>query len=149
MFQPALLFNFDRNMCENMAAEVLRTLLESEKAWRKNSPEWQRKIDRWEEWKILQQERARHPTVVRKKDAEDMIRTEDRSWESTFDPKDPSPQFTFTGLSRSYGKREFTEDLYDLSRRAHLPEWAIPALRRGVGVHHAGMNKNYRNLVER
>jgi hypothetical protein len=68
------------------------------------------------------------------------------SWESSFDPKDPSPQFSFAGTS--YAKKELLADISSL-RWTSTPDFLFRALRRGVAVHHSGMNKTYRVLVER
>ncbi|THH15047.1 hypothetical protein EW146_g5371 [Bondarzewia mesenterica] len=147
---PALLFNFDRSECEEMAMTIVQVLEEGEQAWRAKSEEWKTKIDRWEEWKVIEKERARRLSKMRKDELEESKKMEDLSWESSFDPADPSPQFTFSTFPRGYGKQDLLEDIVDLlRRRITLPTWAVPALRRGVGVHHAGMNKAYRSLVER
>lgn len=146
--QPALLFNFDRKNCEAMAEYLLDQLTLAEYQWRESSPEWARKITRFEAWQAREKERARALARLQKADKEESQRTEDRSWESTFDPDDPSPQFSFASPS-AYQKEELMDDLRVLRWRSGTPEWAYQALWRGIGVHHSGMNKNYRSLVER
>ena len=72
--------------------------------------------------------------------------TNDASWESSFDIKDPSPQFSF--LSKKCSKAILNEAINDI-RWTSTPAWALEALERGIGVHHSGMNKHYRTAVER
>jgi superfamily II RNA helicase len=71
---------------------------------------------------------------------------QEHSWENSFDPNEPSPQFSFTGIT-TYSRSDLAKNIQELRRWA--PDWALDALERGVGVHHAGMNKKYRSLVER
>lgn len=152
---PALLFNFDRNDCLVMAKHILETLENAEEAWRAQSPEWNRKVSQWQAWQARQKEKQRlaQKAAARKKKQDDddgggPPQSEDLSWESYFDPQDPSPQFSFAGTS-TYPKEELLADLARDLRWASLPEFVIKALWRGVAIHHSGMNKAYRVLVER
>ena len=134
-----------------MASQILKTLESAEEAWRAKSPEWKRKIGRWEAWKTRQKnnERLVQKLATRKRDPDgEMLREgEHQSWESYFDLKDPSPQFSFAGTS-AYTKEELLEDIDSLSWTS-TPDFLYRALRRGIAVHHSGMNKTYRVLVER
>ncbi|EIN08256.1 P-loop containing nucleoside triphosphate hydrolase protein [Punctularia strigosozonata HHB-11173 SS5] len=150
---PAIAFNFDRHDCELLAQVLVQNLQQAESQWRRVSPEWQKKLKQFEVWIATEKQRQR--TVGRM--SKNKQRTEagvdetpsQVSWESSFDPTDPSPQFSFAGNNRAYSFNELKEDLDDMVRsRTHIPEWAVQALRRGIAVHHAGMNKRYRNLVE-
>jgi ATP-dependent RNA helicase DDX60 len=71
------------------------------------------------------------------------------SWQTSFDPDDVLPQFSFAGITRDYSREELEKDIMELRLRAHLAPWIVQALRRGIAVHHAGMNKSYRGLIER
>ncbi|KAI9465185.1 P-loop containing nucleoside triphosphate hydrolase protein [Lactarius psammicola] len=149
---PALLFNFDRNNCLLMAEHVLDTLEKAEEAWRDQSPEWKRKIGQWKAWQARQKDKQRlaQKASARKKNQDDddgPQQSEELTWESYFDPQDPSPQFSFAGTS-TYPKEELLEDIASL-RWTSTPEFVFRALRRGVAIHHSGMNKAYRVLVER
>lgn len=150
LWQPALLFNFDRNRCAEIAKYLLDQLTLAESQWRESSPEWARKIARFEAWQFGEKERARALARLQKAEKAESQRTEDRSWESTFDPDDPSPQFSFAAPS-AYPKDDLMEDLRKMTRRKKpsAPGWVYKALWRGIGVHHAGMSKLYRDLVER
>lgn len=135
-----------------MGQKLLADLEKAELAWRENSPEWTRKVRQWEHWKSQAKDRERQAQrQSRQKKDSDGVEAEEvqKSWESAFDPADPSPGFTFTGLSTAYSKEDLDDDIQGLRRWSAVPEWALQALRRGIGVHHAGMNKRYRSLVER
>ena len=66
----------------------------------------------------------------------------------------------FTGALSTFASHESTireqmkavrtreENLDELARWTGTPDWAIRALRRGIAVHHAGMNKAYRTYIE-
>ncbi|TFK38254.1 hypothetical protein BDQ12DRAFT_684235 [Crucibulum laeve] len=147
---PAILFNFDRSDCEIMAAYIVHFLETSEAHWRESNPEWNRKIRQWEIWcsRSKERERLAARTNRQKKDDESHEDSSQRTWESTFDPDHPSPQFSFAGTHTSYSKSELDQDIEEISRWTNTPTWALLALRRGVAVHHSGMNKRYRSLVE-
>ncbi|KAJ6520487.1 hypothetical protein C8R45DRAFT_1205447 [Mycena sanguinolenta] len=146
---PAILFSFDRTDCEIMAQVLLWTLKAAESNWRNEDPKWTEKIEQWKRWtgRAKDRERAAAKAAKRRKDddADERPGEHDYSWESSFDPSDPSPQFSFAGTT-AYSKSDLAEHIQDLRRWA--PDWALDALERGVGVHHAGMNKKYRNLIE-
>lgn len=143
------MFNFDRSGCEIATKTLLAALESAEAAWRRTSPEWQRKIERWETWKAQAPAREKAAEKLRRqrKDPDEPVNhAPDSSWESSFDPDDPSPQFSFLGKKCS--KAILNEAIEDI-RWTTTPEWAKDALRRGIGIHHAGMNKHYRTAVER
>ncbi|KAK0444888.1 uncharacterized protein EV420DRAFT_1573248 [Desarmillaria tabescens] len=56
---PAILFNFDRALCEDVAELLLKELLESELVWKSRSPEWQRKCQQWQKWQDSSKARIR------------------------------------------------------------------------------------------
>ena len=151
--QPGILFSFDRTDCEVMAQHITGTLEKAEERWRLSSPEWKQKLMEWDTWKAQSKQRERAKEKAKKhKQREDDEKGYDRSdasWESSFDPGDPSPQFTFIGShTTSYSKAQLEEDIKNLSWTS-TPAWTFDALRRGIAVHHAGMHKHYRTLIER
>lgn len=149
-FQPAILFNFDRTACEIATKRLLEALLKAEAQWRQSSPEWKRKVQQWETWKsqAALREKQLEKQRKQKKDGneEPPEKYVDQSWEATFDPREPSPQFAFLG--KKVSKAILDEAIEDI-KWTSTPKWALDALRRGVGIHHAGMNKHYRTAVER
>lgn len=70
------------------------------------------------------------------------------AWEASFDPEEALSDFSFVNYSSSYAYSELKNDVNKLRWSKNIPEWAFALLLRGVGVHHAGMNKGYRSLVE-
>lgn len=148
--QPAIFFNFDRSDCEIMATTLLHVLLAKEGEWRSSDPEWQRKLAQYEEWLSKVKDRERAAARAAKNRVElDEVKTETVGWQATFDPNAPLPQFSFVGQHTSYTTSMLEEELKGLARWTSTPQWALSCLRRGIAVHHAGMNKNYRSLVER
>jgi superfamily II RNA helicase len=153
--QPAILFNFDRSECEITARILLSTLRNAEEQWRATSPVWQKKLRDWEAWKSHSKERERKAEMQKKLKKrpevgdESRSGTSDYSWESTFNPDDPAPEFSFAGTHTTYSKADLDRDVQVLSRWTTTQSWALAALERGIAVHHSGMNKKYRSLIER
>ena len=71
------------------------------------------------------------------------------SWEASFDLSEPSQDFSFAGGYVSISKEDVDRKIANLARRKKVDQRALDALKRGIGIHHAGMNKGYRALVER
>lgn len=137
-----------------MAQDLLKALQSAEVRWRESSNEWTQKLRDWERWKLRAKERERLADRAKKQkkdsDGPEAASTQDSSWEQSFDPDDPSPQFSFASTKTSYSKSELDKDIASLSWGASAVQpWAIECLRRGIATHHAGMNKKYRSLVER
>jgi ATP-dependent RNA helicase DDX60 len=134
-----------------MAMTVLQSLQRSEKIWRESSHEWKQKIMAWEAWKINSARQARVASKSKKqrKDSDDDARleTEAVSWEQSFDPSEPSTEFSFAD-ARKYSWNELDGDIKDLEWTS-TPKWIFDALKRGIAVHHSGMSKAYRSVVER
>ncbi|PBK61939.1 hypothetical protein ARMSODRAFT_1025280 [Armillaria solidipes] len=150
---PAILFNFDRAGCEDVAGLLLRGLLKAETAWKSSSPEWQRKCQQWQKWQDSSKARIREENRAKKSkrkpdpdDVEPPAATEAPAWESTFDPDAPLDNFSFAGHYSA-------EDLDEAIDGVWSEYWKskpvlLAALRRGIAVHHSGLGKGYRSLVE-
>jgi hypothetical protein len=69
---PAILFNYDRSGCEDIAGTLLNQLKAAENRW-KEGKEWQRKLDEWAKWKVLEDKKAakKPPKVSKKKHGDD------------------------------------------------------------------------------
>ncbi|KAK1992440.1 hypothetical protein LX36DRAFT_674554, partial [Colletotrichum falcatum] len=80
----------------------------------------------------------------------DDLARDDANWEispwKSFDPEAPLPQFSFADTTKIM-QEELEERIHSLDHQGIHPTF-IHALRRGLAVHHAGMNRNYRQLVE-
>lgn len=152
---PALVFNYDRAECERAAAEVLDRLESAETDWKENSSDWTRKLADFEQWKIakakapknrLAKSAGQKGTDGDKASKLDMAKelgtTETSKWE-TFDPEAPQPLYSFADHSKLL-RSEFEDVLRGLERGGKVEESLLRALGRGIGVHHAGMNRRYR-----
>ncbi|KAH7929957.1 P-loop containing nucleoside triphosphate hydrolase protein [Leucogyrophana mollusca] len=147
---PAILFSFDRTDCEIMATDLLRILQVKEELWREGNAEWKRTVSEWEAWQARAKDRERLAAKAKKqkKDSDAPLPAQDHEWQASFDPEDPMPQFSFAG-QHTYSKSDLEGDIKSLGWIfPPLPDWAIPCLKRGIAVHHSGMNKRYRSLVE-
>ncbi|PFH46597.1 hypothetical protein AMATHDRAFT_69528 [Amanita thiersii Skay4041] len=147
---PAILFSFDRAGCERMLKFLLETLERAEHKWRDTSPEWQRKVQAWKAWQIRAKSREKQLDRELKQKRQDeeleMLRQEqDSGWESRFDPDEPSEQFSFAN-TKAYSKADLEKDIAELA--TVVDPSVLIALKRGIAVHHSGMNKGYRALVE-
>ncbi|KAB5588619.1 DEAD/DEAH-box helicase [Ceratobasidium theobromae] len=147
---PCLAFDFDRSGCERYAKALLKALQDGERTWRKSNPRWVEKIKQWEEWKLHAKSRQREAErASRQKQVEPQEAQNSSTWHSTFDPNDPSPEFSFANLKCGYSKEDLKKDIYWTKRQQNpWPDYLMMALERGIAVHHAGMPKGYRVLVE-
>lgn len=159
---PAILFSYDRIKCEEIGEAVLVQLTAGESKWKENSSWWKKHINDWEQWKIAQAKmggkRATKPVAKKRgKDEEDdgpgtkADRMQDMadieaSPFATFNPDAPIDGFHFAAKHKLVTS-ELDGYLRPLKKRG-IAQWLIDALSRGIGVHHAGMNRKYRQVVE-
>lgn len=133
-----------------MAITLHDVLIAKEKEWRATNVEWQRKLAQYEEWlsRAKDRERTAARAAKQKTDSDD-VKTETVEWQATFNPHAPLPQFSLASQHTSYTLTMLEDELQALARWTSTPQWALFCLRRGIAVHHAGMNKRYRTVVER
>ena len=158
---PAIFFNYDRHKCEGIARAVLKQLEDAEAHWKEKSIAWKTKLKGWEEWKKNQSKAgARKPAKVAAKkkgkveDDESASKTDRLMENSTeeanpyanFDPNAPLDGFHFAARQKA-DPAKLSTYFHHMMRRGVSP-WLAVALRRGIGVHHAGMNRKYRQVVE-
>ncbi|KAK6440119.1 hypothetical protein LTR95_003663 [Oleoguttula sp. CCFEE 5521] len=159
---PAILFNYDRHQCENICEIVLNQLQESEASQRKSGPKWQKTLEKWEQWKKIQLKEAKTAKAASKAkkskgDDEDGDRESkldqardaggaDTSVWDNFNPDAAQEGYHFADFSRVQ-QSELDKYTGQLGARG-IAQWLIDALGRGIGVHHAGMNRKYRQIVE-
>ncbi|KAG8825176.1 hypothetical protein FRC19_011970 [Serendipita sp. 401] len=67
---------------------------------------------------------------------------------ANFDPDAPSEEFSFINWGTRYSANELDEDIKHLERYSTTPRFLLECLRRGLAVHHSGLPKGYRVLVE-
>jgi superfamily II RNA helicase len=154
---PAILFNYDRAQCESIAYALLQQLVTAESRW-KESSQWKKLMEGYEKYKELKDKKARKPAKPAKKskDADDeggskMDRMRDDATDGTsiydmFDPDAPQTDFSFADPKRL--QKSELEGFIRALRWKDIKEELIELLKRGVGVHHAGMNRKYRQCVE-
>jgi len=130
-----------------MGEMLLLRLENAEKEWRENSVEWERILKQQE---VLRKQSERTASSRQRK-AEDEIEEDEPSDITFIYPEDPSPQFSFVSPTALYSMSALERDIQKLRRRSRdsIDPWLYRALKRGIAVHHAGMNKNYRSLVEK
>ncbi|KAK5322279.1 hypothetical protein LTR70_003780 [Exophiala xenobiotica] len=161
---PAILFNYDRHLCEEACKAIIDQLQRAETTQQKSGPRWRRKLEKWEEWKetkmkaAAQSAKEKKSKTVQKKRQDgddeklskaDMLR-EAASAEvdefEHFDPRAPTEGYHFADHSKVQASE--LEDYIRQLRYREIPSYLIDALGRGIGVHHAGMNRKYRQVVE-
>ncbi|KAJ9629556.1 hypothetical protein H2203_001930 [Taxawa tesnikishii (nom. ined.)] len=164
---PAILFNYERGLCERICQAVIQQLQEAESAWKESSPKWKAKLKAWDEWKKVQEKLAAKKGKTAKSSNKKMSKDDREEAESDrtsrldqqresgggeyseferFDPDAPADGFHFADHKKLLAS-ELDNYLRQLGRR-RIPQWLIDAVSRGIGVHHAGMNRKYRQVVE-
>ena len=158
---PAILFNYDRHQCEKIAKSVVHQLQEAEAQWKDSSPSWKSKLEGFEKWKIEQESKLKKSTKAgskkKGKEGQDddpsskMDKVQDAANEEAsiytgFDPDAPIDGFHFTAKHKAEAT-ELSQYFWQMRKRGLSP-WLAKALQRGIGVHHAGMNRKYRQVVE-
>ena len=157
---PGILFNYDRRMCERICISVLEQLKAAEVSWKSSSLKWAKKITEYEKWQKAQSISSIKKSSAggsgkkkRNKDDDDNFSKADREREAassesslwaSFDPDAPMEQFHFAD-SMKLSASELKECEKQLRQREQ-PDWLIEALKRGIAVHHAGMNRKYRQM---
>lgn len=153
---PAILFNYDRVTCERIAEHLLGQLKEAETKWKESFKGWKEKVKRSEDWKRTKatlskkggksaKRGAPEEGMTKAEQARDAASSETSVYES-FDPEDPVDRFHFAN-PKKLTHAEFREHADELKYRG-VPQKFIDALKRGIGIHHAGMNRKYRQVCE-
>lgn len=153
---PALLFNYDRSGCEQLVNMLNYQLFQAEKNWKEKSSEWKKTMEHYNNWKKAQSKVKSRPAVTKKSakggDSDgmskmDQIREEasrqSSPWEK-FRERDPLARFSFAD-EKNVSRSELEERIRSLPQDK-VPRRIIDALRRGIGIHHAGMNREYRQV---
>lgn len=159
---PAILFNYDRHMCEKICNTIVEQLTKAEEAQVKSGPKWTKKLEQWEQWKKIQLKNAKTAKSAKaskkgkgddeeegpgsKLDQQRDAGTGDASEWDNFDPNSPQTGYHFADLTKVQ-RSEMEIYVKQLGRR-NVAQWLIDALARGIGVHHAGMNRKYRQVCE-
>ena len=154
---PAILFNFDRWQCEQIARKILEDLEIAEDKWKQESPKWKSLMEGFKKWQDAKKARASRPVKGKKKgggdDDEERASKLDRQREAgetdvnpfeAFDPDAPWEDFSFANAQK-IAQSEIDTYLRQLDWKG-VAKWLQVALKRGIGIHHAGMNRKYRQM---
>jgi superfamily II RNA helicase len=154
---PAILFNYDRGQCEGIAYALLSQLQEAESRWKQGS-EWKKWMEGYEVYKAEKEKKSKKPAKPAKKTKDDddeggskMDRMREEATDGSskydlFDPEAPQAEFSFADPKKL--QKSELDDFIRALRWKDIKEELIELLRRGIGVHHAGMNRKYRQCVE-
>ncbi|KAK6509847.1 hypothetical protein TWF481_004576 [Arthrobotrys musiformis] len=158
---PAILFSYDRTMVEKIATTILKQLEEGEAHFKKTNREYLADLEQYHEYlkqskskssakteekaKKKQSKRAKNKDddIDARKDEQNREEREEVSKWATFDPDAPHEKFVFTGKV-NYD----VEEDFKFLRNSSVPEVFISALRRGIGLHHAGLSRRLREATE-
>ena len=158
---PAIMFNYDRDGCETSLFGLLGLLEKAEGKYRESSPEWAAKLADFEKWKkanLKAKFKAPKTNSRGKRGGDDDdnggastksdLAREEASrelspWDS-FDPDAPLAEFSFADVTK-ISQSELDNLLKSLQWTDLKPAF-INGIRRGLGVHHAGMNRQYRQV---
>ncbi|KAL6805406.1 hypothetical protein J3E68DRAFT_441857 [Trichoderma sp. SZMC 28012] len=153
---PALVFHYDTQGCEKVAKLICAMLLESEKEWKENSAEWAQKIKDYDAWKRSEASQPSRRVVQRNRgegsdsrmSKQEQLREEanvETSHWASFNPNAPLERFSFADTTKMQAL-EANGMIRPL--RGVVDTLLLAALQRGVGVHHSGLNREYRQVVE-
>jgi superfamily II RNA helicase len=152
---PALLFNYARTTCEKIAIMTLEHLVKAEDKY-KSGASWRQKMADYETYRKLASKKAQTDEKSKKKSNPKQSREEtestakdveeDNSPFKRFDPDRPLEQFSFADTHK-FDWRDLLEEIEMMKMRKVKP-LLLEALKRGVGVHHAGLNRRYRQWYE-
>ncbi|KAG0652619.1 putative helicase [Hyphodiscus hymeniophilus] len=148
---PAILFNYDRSNCEEIADAVLKQLVDAETKW-KEGPAWKKMVEGYEKYQEMKEKKSKKPIKPSKKtnkdDEEgggsktDRMRDEADGGSSVYDLFDPmAPQADFSFANPKQLQKAELEEFIRQLRRKNIREELIELLKRGIGIHHAGMNQ--------
>jgi len=159
---PAILFNYERHQCERVCRAVVGQLEAAETRWKESSGAWKAKLAGFEQYKKdklkMSSKKPAKPASKKKSKGDDdedpgskMDRMQDAASDDNdiyarFDPQDPVDGYHFAAKHKAE-QGELSRYYWQMNRR-NLPSCLIDGLKRGIGVHHAGMNRKYRQVVE-
>ena len=154
---PAILFNFDRSLCERIVWKILESLEKAEDIWKQESPKWKSLMNGYEKWQEAKKAKASRPVKAKKKGGGDnddeRVSKLDKQRETGetdvspfegFDPDAPWEDFSFADVQK-IAKSEMDVYFRQLEWKG-VANWLLVALKRGIGIHHAGMNRKYRQM---
>ncbi|KAJ3108404.1 hypothetical protein HK100_003447 [Physocladia obscura] len=155
---PGLFFCYSRDMNNLLLKSVLKTLETAEVNFKTTDAAHLRKVEQWKKQKEQAtndakfQEKENKAAAAGKrgkgkeKDDKDDDSIQYNPQKDTFDPDAPLDQYSYANKKCGLTMKDIEEEISGLF---DIPDYYIEALKRGVCVHHAGMNRMYLQLVER
>ncbi|KAL8797979.1 MAG: hypothetical protein Q9182_007056 [Xanthomendoza sp. 2 TL-2023] len=156
---PAILFNYDRNKCVGICLTIMKQLQDAENDMKKSSPVWKSKIQGYEQYLANKsKQNAKRLAVPKKKgkanedertskaDKMQDAASEEASPYANFNPDAPVEGFHFANMAKC--EADELAAIHKELKYRNLDPWMMESLTRGIGVHHAGMNRKYRQAVE-
>lgn len=146
---PALLFNYERFMCEQLAIATLRALEKVENEYKEGAT-WKHKLKEYEKYEAMKAKQASAAERSKKAGKRRMQSIDESEPDSanqgphqfeSFHPDRPLQQFSLANLQKLTWT-ELMDEIEDM--REHVNPALLEALTRGIGVHHAGLNRHYR-----
>lgn len=149
---PAIVFNFDPQFCERMAIALNAAMVEKEAVFRSSAEYRNARIKYLEEMKEYDAEQKRRERASKKKKDKRNDEDLDKEGDPTMDmPVDPDYELadgtTFTRDGEVEHLDDLKRELTSLKNRG-INGLLVDAIRRGIGVHHNGLDKKYRQAVE-
>lgn len=152
---PAIFFNYDRTECEKIAKIMLESLEQAETAWKETSPKWKSLTEGYEKYQTNKKVKLAKPGKGKNKDkdserlsrieSEREVAERDANPFELFDPNAPREEYSFADMHKA--EKPELEDFVKKLERVGVVKWLVVALSRGIGVHHAGMNRKYRQTL--
>lgn len=155
---PAILFNYDRSGCEVIAQTLYEQLTAAEDDFKANNPAWKKTLMQYEKHLEQKSRKSRKPPpkVSKKKGDKDddggggkdsgIPDDGGSSFFDLFNPDDPLDDYSFADKKKCQ-RSELSVFVRQL-RYKNVSENLIDLLYRGIGVHHSGMSRRYRQIVE-
>lgn len=153
---PAILFNYNRKYCEDMAMGVLKELEAAEEHYKSTNTKYKTKLAKYQRMKDLRDVKpGKQKNKGNGSNDEEGLTKMERQQEDFhdhdallmhFDPDKPLDAFSFADVTKADNDL-FNESVKRFQRKG-IPKAFITAFHRGIGVHHSGMNKHYGQVVE-
>jgi hypothetical protein len=148
---PAICFHMSRRNCERLAQRVVSQLMAQEDE-AKETEGWADKMEKLliqRETLRAQRDKTFNGTLEEFQDWKDQMANEMKQVQGKIDKlRQVDKRFTLfpSGIDQ-ITESEICE-AFTGNKRKDLPRWLVVCLLRGVAVHHSGMNKKHRQLVE-
>ncbi|KXS22131.1 hypothetical protein M427DRAFT_165646 [Gonapodya prolifera JEL478] len=150
---PAIYFCFDRNLCNAMAQNLNKELEDRQEKKRAQNASLVKKAQARKE-QLDRQAKAKRDLAAKQTQPQTRKAAANAEQQDVLEPAlaallaDVDPEFSFRGRNHGVSDEDFQE-ITKAARRIYPSNSPLMvALKRGIGVHHAGCNKKYTEVVE-